>query len=155
MGLRFAAGVCLAFSLSGMIGVAAAATVAPQDVVIDDAQVTASLTGEAGNPAEGRKWFKSRKLGNCLACHGNKDQVSEPFHGDIGPPLDGVADRYSEAELRAILVDAKSVFGPETIMPGFYRILDGQRVLKEFQGKPVLTASQVEDVIAYLKTLKE
>ena len=155
MGLRFAAGVCLAFSLSGMIGVAAAATIAPQDVVIDDAQVAASLTGEAGDPAEGQKWFKSRKLGNCLACHGNKDQVSEPFHGDIGPPLDGVADRYSEAELRAIMVDAKSVFGPETIMPGFYRILDGNRVLKEFQGKPVLTATQVEDVIAYLKTLKE
>ncbi len=118
-------------------------------------EVTTSLTGTVGDPTKGGKWFKSRKLGNCLACHGNKDQVSEPFHGEIGPPLDGVADRYSEAQLRAIVVDAKAVFGPETIMPGFYRVIEGKRVLKEFQGKTILTAEQVEDVIAYLMTLKE
>ncbi|WP_422368556.1 sulfur oxidation c-type cytochrome SoxX [Pelagibius sp.] len=155
MGPKFAAGFCLVLSLGVAAAAANAAAIKPQDVVIRDAEVASSLTGSPGNPVEGSKWFKSRKLGNCLACHGNRDQIGEPFHGDIGPPLDGVADRYSEAELRAILVNAKSVFGPETIMPGFYRILEGQRVREEFQGKPVLTAVQVEDVIAYLKTLKE
>ena len=155
MGQKIAAGFCLAFSVIGLVGGAVAATIAPQDVAIDDLEVTTSLTGTVGDPTKGGKWFKSRKLGNCLACHGNKDQVSEPFHGEIGPPLDGVADRYSEAQLRAIVVDAKAVFGPETIMPGFYRVIEGKRVLKEFQGKTILTAEQVEDVIAYLMTLKE
>ena len=155
MGLKSTAGICLALSLSGLAGIAGAATITPQDVVFTEAEVTGSLTGSPGDAAAGSKWFKNRKLGNCLACHGNKDQVSEPFHGEIGPPLDGVADRYSEAELRAIVVDAKAVFGPETIMPGFYRVIEGQRVLKEFQGTPILTAEQVEDVIAYLRTLKE
>ncbi len=155
MGHKLAAGFCLAISLGAVTAAANAATIEPQDVVIREAEVESSLTGSPGDPAAGSKWFKSRKLGNCLACHGNRDQIGEPFHGDIGPPLDGVADRYSEGELRAILVNAKSVFGPDTIMPGFYRVFDGQRVRKEFQGKPVLTATQVEDVIAYLKTLKE
>jgi len=157
---KSAAGLCLAFALGGLTvggltAGAVAATVEPQDVVFVEAAVEASLSGSPGNPAEGAKWFKNRKLGNCLACHGNRDLASEPFHGDIGPPLDGVADRYSEAELRAILVNAKEVFGPETIMPGFYHLVEGQRVHKDFQGKPVMSAQQVEDVIAYLKTLKE
>ncbi|NIA69733.1 sulfur oxidation c-type cytochrome SoxX [Pelagibius litoralis] len=155
VGLKHAAGLCLALSLIAFVAGADAASLQPQEVRITDAELGSSLTGAPGDPVQGAKWFKSRKLGNCLACHGNKDLASEPFHGEIGPPLDGVADRYSEAELRAIVVNSKDVFGPETIMPGFYRVLEGQRVLKDFQGKPILTAEQVEDVIAYLNTLKE
>ncbi len=69
--------------------------------------------------------------------------------------MDGVADRYSEGELRAILVNSKAIFGDQTIMPGFYRAHNPARTRKEFIDKTILSAEQVEDVIAYLKTLKE
>ncbi|MEL6479950.1 MAG: c-type cytochrome, partial [Pseudomonadota bacterium] len=72
-----------------------------------------------------------------------------------GPPLDGVADRWSEAELRAIIVNSKAVFGDHTIMPAFYRTTGFNRTLEKFAGKTILSAQQVEDVVAYLKTLKE
>ncbi len=135
--------------------VTARAEVAPDDVRFEGATVKQSLTGQPGDPARGREWVAGRKLGNCLACHRISDLKDQPFHGEIGPALDGVADRYSEEELRAILVNPKKVFGEDTIMPAFYRSSGLRRVMKKFQGKTILTAQQVEDVIAYLKTLKE
>ena len=79
----------------------------------------------------------------------------ELFHGNVGPSLDGVADRWKPAELRAIVTDSKQVFGPETVMPGFYSLNVGVNVRKDLVGKTILTAQQVEDVVAYLETLKE
>ena len=155
MRFGFRVGACLAFAALLPLGAAGAATVAPDSVALADGEVAMSLTDAPGDPAAGKKWFTGRKLGNCLACHANQDAASEPFHGEVGPPLDGVADRYSEAEFRAILVDSKAVFGEATIMPAFYRVMKEQRVRKEFESKTILTAAQVEDVIAYLKTLKE
>ncbi len=134
---------------------ASAAPVAPQDVKLVDEEIAASLTGADGNVEAGKKWFKGRKAGNCLACHANSDMASEAFHGEIGPSLDGVAERYSEAQLRAILVNSKEVFGEDTIMPSFYRVNFGHRIGKSFKDKTILTAEQVEDVIAYLRTLEE
>ena len=125
----------------------------PSDVVFEDGAVAQSLTGVPGDPANGRAVFKNRKKGNCLACHVNSDLADEQFHGEIGPPLDGVAERYTEAELRGIIVNAKMVF-EDTIMPAFYRVDGLNRVLKKFQGKTILTAQEVEDVVAYLMTLK-
>jgi sulfur-oxidizing protein SoxX len=127
----------------------------PQDVKIEDNMVSASLTGEPGNAAEGRKTFADRKLGNCLACHAVSDQSEQLFHGDVGPSLDGVADRWSPEELRAIVVNSKAVFTEDTIMPGFYSLDVGVHVRKDLEGKTILTAQQVEDVVAYLATLKE
>ena len=101
----------------------------------------------------GKKVFSNRKLGNCLACHQVTKLSAHPFHGEIGPSLDGVAERYEEPQLRLQVVNAKEI-NPDTIMPAFYRTEGLHRVLKNFQGKPVLTAEQVEDVVAYLKTLK-
>lgn len=123
--------------------------------VNDDLQITQSLTGTPGDPAEGKEWFAARKLGNCLACHANKDMTGLPFHGEVGPPVDGVADRYSAAQLRAILVNSKAVFGDQTIMPGFYVLDMGARTQEKFQGKTILKGQQIEDIIAYLLTLKE
>lgn len=120
---------------------------------IVDNGISKSLTGKSGDAAKGEKTFTNRKLGNCLACHQVTAIPSQPFHGEIGPSLDGVADRYSEAELRMQVVNAK-VINPDTIMPAFYRTDGFERVLKKFQGKPILNAEQVEDVLAYLKTLK-
>ncbi len=132
---------------------AAHAQTMPSDVVFEDGAVAQSLTGVPGDPANGRSVFKNRKKGNCLACHVNADLANEQFHGEIGPPLDGVAERYTEAELRGIIVNAKMVF-EDTIMPAFYRVDGLNRVLKKFQGKTILTAQEVEDVVAYLMTLK-
>ena len=133
----------------------AAETVAPEAVKIADGQLSKSLTGVKGDAANGKKWFVNRKLGNCLACHVNKDTSKEQFHGEVGPPMDGVAERYKAEELRAILVDSKAVFGEQTLMPAFYRNSGFNRVNKKFKGKTILSAQQVEDVLAYLLTLKE
>jgi len=137
------------------VTVASAEAVAPDKVMIEDMTVGTSLTGQAGNPEEGRKVFADRKLGNCLACHANADLKNELFHGQVGPPLDGVADRWEEPQMRAILVNSKTVFGEQTIMPSFYRIINDQRTQEKFHNKTILTAEQIEDIIAYLKTLKE
>jgi sulfur-oxidizing protein SoxX len=135
---------------------ASAETAAPDMVSFnDDNAVEQSLTGKPGDPASGRKVFADRKLGNCLACHANSDQSDQPFHGEVGPPLDGVADRWSEAELRGIVVNSKVPLGEQTIMPSFYRLKNGVRTMEKFQGKTILSAEQVEDVVAYLLTLKE
>jgi len=146
------AGVCLA---GAAVATAHAGGVAPMDVKFTDNGVEASLTGAAGDAAKGRAVFSNRKQGNCLACHVNAEQKEHSFHGEVGPPLDGVAGRYSEAELRAIVINSKKALVEETIMPGFYSLELGVRVNKKFTDKTILTAEQVEDVVAYLATLKE
>lgn len=147
--------IAAAFAASLGATSALAAEVAPGNVVFDDIAVAASLTGVAGDPAAGAEAFKNRRLGNCLACHANSDMSGELFHGEVGPPLDGVADRWSAEELRAIVVNSKKVFGPESVMPGFYTLEVGRDVRKDLVGVTVLTAQQVEDVVAYLQTLTE
>ena len=132
-----------------------AAETAPAEVAFDDLSVTASLTGAPGNPEEGAKVFKNRSLGNCLACHVNADMPNDLFQGNVGPEMNGVAGRWSPEELRAIIVDSKKVFGEQTVMPGFYSLDVGVNVRKDLVGKTILTAQQVEDVVAYLGTLKE
>jgi sulfur-oxidizing protein SoxX len=122
--------------------------------IVDDSSIPEPLTGLPGDPDKGRETFIDRKLGNCLGCHAVSELSAEPFHGEVGPPLDGVADRYEEGELRLQVVNAKMV-NPDTIMPGFYVTAGLHRVMPEFAGKTILTAEQVEDIVAYLKTLKE
>ncbi len=138
----------------GLATAALAETVGPNDVKFEDGAVTTSLTGVVGDPAKGKQWFVGRKLGNCLACHENSDANEELFHGEVGPPLDGVADRWSEAELRGILANSKMMF-ENTIMPAFYNTTNPNRPLEKFAGKTILSAQQVEDILAYLLTLKE
>lgn len=128
--------------------------VAPGDVVFSDGVVHASLTGTPGDAAAGRAVFANRKQGNCLACHANSDLSEESFHGEVAPLMDGVADRWSEAELRGIVSNAKMMFDG-TMMPAFYIDAGYVRPLEDFAGKSILTAQQVEDVVAYLMTLKE
>ncbi len=132
---------------------AQAGEVAPGDVKIVDGAIAASLTGEPGDAERGKAAFVGRKAGNCLACHVVTELLDEQqFHGEIGPPLDGVADIYSAAELRAQIVDSK-VANPATIMPAFYRETGLNRVPDAFKGT-ILSAQQVEDIVAYLGTLK-
>lgn len=139
-----------------------AADVAPNDVVYDDyGSIEASLTGVAGDAAAGEKVMTTRALGNCIACHQVTALEEFPFHGEVGPSLDGVADRWSEAELRGIVANAKITFDG-TIMPSFYKTGPFIRPGDAFTGKaaqgelpPLLTAQQIEDVVAYLMTLTE
>ena len=115
--------------------------------------IAASLTGKPGNPDEGKKVVVGRQLGNCLACHQITVLSHEPFHGNTGPGLDGVASRMSEGEIRLRIVDATKA-NADTMMPPFYRADGLNRVLARFQGKTILTAEQVEDVVAFMMTLK-
>lgn len=141
-------------ALCAGITAAAAADVGPDAVKFVDTKVPESLTGKPGDPSEGRKVFANRKQGNCLACHSNSDMSEQLFHGEVGPLLDGVAGRYSKEQLRAIVVNSKAVFGPDTVMPGFYSLKVGANVRKDLVGKTILSAEQVEAVVAYLSTLK-
>jgi sulfur-oxidizing protein SoxX len=141
---------------SSSVGQAAPQAVAPFAVVVNKGipAIPAPLTGKPGDPKEGEKAVIERHLGNCLTCHEISALSREEFHGEVGPPLDGVARRWNAATLRMIVVDAKKVFGDATPMPAFYRVKGLNRVRPEFAGTPILTAQQVEDVVAYLATLK-
>ena len=121
--------------------------------IVDEVSVPEALTSDPGDPVRGRAIAINRKQGNCLACH-TLPIPEESFHGETGPDLNGVGSRYSIGELRLRVVDPK-VLNPGTMMPAFYRTEGLHRVNKKFQGKPILTAQQVEDVIAYLATLQE
>ena len=124
--------LCAAPSLS------VAQDVAPSNVVFEDGVVMASLTGVAGDPVAGRAAFINRKQGNCLACHMNAEIPEQSFHGEVGPPLDGAADRWSAEELRAIVSNSKMVF-EGTIMPAFYIDSGYERNLKSFEGRKIQT----------------
>ena len=111
-----------------------------------------SLTGVSGDPGEGRKIMIDRKRGNCLACHRVGALNDQPFHGDIGPSLNNVAVRYTEPQLRQMLVDARKYF-PKTIMPPFHASNGVIRVRSKFKGKTILTGQEIENIVAFLKTL--
>lgn len=129
--------------------------ISPTDVSFGEyGEISASLTGVAGDPVAGKKVSTNRKLGNCLACHVNDDASSQSFHGEVGPELNGAGSRWSEEELRGIVTNSKNTF-EGTIMPAFYSTENGVRTLKKFVGKTILSAQQVEDVVAYILTLKE
>lgn len=152
-GWTVALGLIAVSSLGAGSNAKASETIKPANIVFSDDGVTTPLAAKGAAQA-GRAVFTDRKLGNCLACHVNPDLVSEMFHGSTGPDLTGVADRYSESELRAIIVNAKKIFDG-TLMPGFYVNSGFQRVPDKFAGKTILSAQQVEDVVAYLRTLTD
>ena len=119
----------------------------------NDYSISEPLCDLKGNAERGRTLVIDRKIGNCLACH-QMPIPEEEFHGTIAPPLIGVGGRYTAGQLRIRLVDIK-LLNPASLMPSFYKNPDNlQRVAKEFQGRPPLTAQQVEDIVAYLDTLK-
>lgn len=94
----------------------------------------------------------SRELGNCLLCH-RMPIPEERFQGNIGPDLSRVAGRLSGGQIRLRIVDS-SRLNPSSIMPPYYRVEGLQRVLAAYRDKPVLTAEQIEDAVAFLSTLR-
>lgn len=115
--------------------------------------IPVSLTGAEGNATRGRAIVVNRQVGLCLLCHPGPFP-EERFQGTMAPDLRGAGARWSEGQLRLRLVDA-SRLNAATIMPPYYRIEGLTRVAPAFRGKPILTAEQIEDVVAYLTTLRE
>ncbi|MBX9943678.1 MAG: sulfur oxidation c-type cytochrome SoxX [Reyranella sp.] len=120
--------------------------------IVGDA-IPASLTGQPGDAVRGRAIVASRSVGLCLLCHSGPI-AEERFQGDLAPTLAGAGSRWSEGQLRLRIVDG-SRLNADTIMPPYYRTTGLQRVARNFDGKPILSAAQVEDVVAYLATLKD
>jgi len=117
----------------------------------DDA-IPSSLTGAAGDPASGRKIVLDRHVGLCLLCHSGPFP-EERFQGDLAPSLAGVGRRLSAGQIRLRIVDSSRV-NPDTIMPPYFRTEALQRVAPAYRGKTVLNAQQIEDIVAFLVTLK-
>lgn len=122
------------------------------DYRIVDGAIPEALTDQPGDPERGRRIVLDREGGDCSICHA-MPLSQRQFHGTIGPSLDGVGSRYTAAELRLRLVDPKAI-NPETIMPAYYKVEGLHRVLERYRARPALTAQQIEDVVAYLLTLK-
>jgi sulfur-oxidizing protein SoxX len=103
-----------------------------------------------GNPDRGGQLAAEAEKGGCLACHRVPGLGGT---GDLGPSLAGAGRRYTEAQLRQLVVDPHKLF-PDSIMPAYFKAADYARVPGELAGKTVLSAQEVEDVVAYLKNLK-
>jgi sulfur-oxidizing protein SoxX len=115
--------------------------------------IPASLTGAKGDPERGRAIVASRHVGLCLLCHSGPFP-EERLQGTLAPDLKGAGTRWSEGQLRLRVVDAARL-NPGTIMPPYYRVDGLSRVARSLRGKPVLSAEQIEDVVAFLGTLRE
>jgi sulfur-oxidizing protein SoxX len=129
---------------------AAAQALQPYAVTADT--IAASLTGAPGDVTRGRALVLNR-TSTCILCHSGPFP-EEKFQGDLAPDLAGSGSRWSAGQLRLRLVDA-SRLNPATIMPSYYRIDGLTRVGPAWRGKPILSAEQIEDIVAYLVTLRQ
>ena len=120
---------------------------------VDLVGITGSLTGGIGDPARGRLVMANPDKGNCLACHNVPALSGQMAQGDLGPNLSGSGVRYTEAQLRQIVVDPSALF-PDTVMPAYHKPLHYSGVPANLAGSTVLSAGEVEDIIAFLKTLR-
>jgi L-cysteine S-thiosulfotransferase len=140
----------LAAVLFALPGAANAQALRPY-VVTSDA-IPDSLTGVPGDAARGRALVLAR-TSTCILCH-NGPFPEEKFQGDLAPNLAGAGSRWSEGQLRLRLVDA-SRLNAATIMPSYYRVEGLEHVGAAWRGRPILSAEQIEDMVAYLATLRE
>lgn len=148
------AGVLLGTVVLGGVARADAPLAEPYyDWQVESYAISQPLGGLRGDAAHGKQVVIARDKGNCLACH-SMPIPEEPFHGTVGPPLQYVGSRLSEGQIRLRVVDERRI-NPQTVMPGYYRHPRSLTlVLDDFEGTTFLTAQEVEDVVAYLVTLK-
>ena len=144
-------------------GAVLANPVNPGDVQYDEyGAVAVSLSGAPGDAENGAKLMVNRGKGNCVACHAVTALNDAPFHGEVGPTLDGVGSYRSAEELRGIVANAKKMF-EGTVMPAFYKTSGFIRPGDGYTGKsakeedltPILSAQEIEDVVAFLLTLQD
>jgi L-cysteine S-thiosulfotransferase len=145
-------GVLASVLLTGLIDGVAPDNDRLVDYRIANGAISEPLTDQPGDPERGRRIVLDRDAGDCIVCHA-MPLPQRQFHGAVGPPLDGVGSRYTAGQLRLRLVDPKAI-NPETVMPAYYKVEGLHRVLARYRSKPMLTAQQVEDVVAYLLMLK-
>ncbi|MGO4736428.1 sulfur oxidation c-type cytochrome SoxX [Bosea sp. 2KB_26] len=143
-------GFATALLLGGLACSRPCAALEPYAVVGD--AIPKALGARAGDVARGQAILRDRERGNCLICHQGADPA-EPFQGAIGPPLAGIGARLDAGQIRLRLVDA-SRLNPETVMPPYYRTEGLQDVAPAYRGKPALSEQEIEDVVAYLASLK-
>ena len=142
----------LALALAVAPAAAAQSDGLPAYAVVGDA-IPAPLNGAKGDAARGREIVANRQVGLCLLCHSGPFP-EERFQGAIAPDLRGAGARMSEGQIRLRIVDPGRL-KPETIMPAYYRTEGLTRVAPAYRGKPVLTAAQIEDIVAFLATLRD
>ena len=116
--------------------------------VTDDALLSAFAP--SGDPVRGREVFASRDAGHCVLCH--EAPGFEAF-GNVGPSLAGIGSRLTVPQLRLRVADITKA-NPHATMPTFHRTGSMTRVATQYEGKPVLSGQQVEDVVAWLATLR-
>jgi sulfur-oxidizing protein SoxX len=143
-------GAWLAAAVLALSGAAAAQALQPYAVTGD--AIAASLTGVPGDAERGRALVLNR-TSTCILCH-NGPFPEEKFQGDLAPSLAGAGSRWSAGQLRLRIVDG-SRLNPATIMPSYYRVDGLERVGAAWRGKPILSAEQIEDIVAYLASLRE
>jgi sulfur-oxidizing protein SoxX len=141
-GVRVKSALAAIVAAVSMLGVAHAQDAIPQ-----------SLTGAKGDPVRGRAIVANRQVGLCLLCHSGPFP-DERFQGNLAPDLRGAGARWSEGQLRLRIVDSSRI-NPDSIMPAYHRTEGLVRVAPAWRDKPVLTAAQIEDVVAFLMTLRE
>lgn len=137
-----------------LIASAASIAMAQETLVayrIENEQIRAPLAADAGDAARGRAIVTARDSGNCHLCHAVPG-VQAIFLGNLAPPLQGVGARLDAGKLRLRVVDSSKLNG-DSIMPAYYRVDGLREVATTYRGKPILSAQQVEDVVAYLLTL--
>jgi L-cysteine S-thiosulfotransferase len=144
------AGCLLAATLLALSCAAGSEELRPYTVTGD--AIAESLTGAPGDAARGRQLIVER-ANTCILCHSGPFP-EEKFQGDLAPSFAGTGSRWTIGQLRLRLVDA-SRFNASTIMPSYYRIDGLDHVAQSFRGKPILSAEQIEDIVAYLATLRE
>lgn len=150
---RLLCGLALALACSLGLTAKAGAQGAVRPFAVVGNAIPASLTGKPGDPAKGRAIVANRSVGLCMLCHSASVIPEERFQGDLAPDLAGAGSRWNIGELRLRIVDPSRV-NADTIMPAYYKTDGLTRVGAAFAGKPILSAEQIEDVVAYLATLK-
>lgn len=140
--------------LTILLGCATAAAADCAPLAFEGDGIPAPLLGRAGDPARGREVATAADRGDCTICHGLPVAEPDPrFHGNLGPPLHGVGARLTEAQLRARIAAPKRL-DPDTVMPAYCEAGDRWRVAAGRVGEPILSAGEIEDLVAWLSTLR-
>jgi len=149
---KAAARIALAITAGVAMAPAPAAAQGMVEYEVVDGAIPAPLTAQRGDPARGRSIVANRQVGLCLLCHSGPFP-EERFQGNVATDLAGTGARWSAAQLRLRMVDSRRL-NPDTPMPSYYRVDGLSVVAPAFRGKPIFDAQQIEDVVAFLLTLR-
>ena len=140
------------FSCVAGTAAAQAASAALAPFAVTDGGIAAALTGQPGDATRGRALVANRQVSMCLLCH--QTPIAEArFQGDISSNLAGAGARWTAPQLRLRIVNSR-LLNPDSIMPAYYRVEALTRVGATWRDKPILDAQQIEDIVAWLQTLK-